>query len=356
MSCWRNRLGTLRHLAGRAVIASFSTALLAAAPARAEIVPFSAMLHGITMTRQQCAALAQAVWVTPAGKGFCIRYYLSTAGGDGGGPVVMLQGDQLGRFDAHSGRFELAPDATAEDTDTDNLVKLADILSKRFRGPAIYLARVGIDGSSGFHAIRHSFLELYATNLALDAIKQRHRFEGFSLIGQSGGATLVGGLLALRSDIACAVPGSGNLALLTTYKNPDPLAAAFDPAAMIPTIAKKSTARILVVSDPQDTVVPLDHQSTFVSLLRRAGGNAEQLFVEAIDQKHHGVSAYAVYATAACLRGQTDEEIERGLAKFVEQRVAAAQAKPRRDANANANAHANASRSPEQSEPDAPRS
>jgi hypothetical protein len=262
-----------------------------------------------------------------------MRYYLSVAGGVGCRPVVMLQGDQLGRFDARSERFELAPNAKTEDTDTDNLVKLADVLSKRFHSPAIYLARVGIDGSSGHHGIRHSFLELYATNQALEAIKLRHSFEGFSLIGQSGGATLVGGLLALRTDIGCAVPGSGNLALLTTYKNPDPLAAAFDPAAMIPAIAKKSTARILVVTDPRDKVVPVDHQSTFVSLLLRAGGNAEQLFVEAIDENHHGVSVYAVYAAAACLRGQTNEEIAKGLATFVENRVAAARAKAERDAN-----------------------
>ncbi|HEY2134432.1 MAG TPA: hypothetical protein VGH49_01005 [Xanthobacteraceae bacterium] len=328
MSCSRRLIGALPPLAGLALVASF----LAIPAARADIVPLSAMMHGITMTQTQCAELAQAVWITPAGKGFCMRYYLSVAGGAGSHPVVMLQGDQLGRFDARTGRFEPAPNAPTEDTDTDNLVKLADILSRRFGGPAIYLARVGIDGSSGHHGIRHSFLELYATNQALDAIKQRYAFKGFSLIGQSGGATLVGGLLALRTDIGCAVPGSGNLALLNGYKSANSLAAAFDPAAMIPAIAKKSTARILVVTDPRDKIVPVDHQSTFVSQLRRAGGTAEQLFVEATDESHHGVSLYAVYATAACLRGQTDEEIATGLATFVEKRVAAVRAKAERDA------------------------
>ena len=49
-------------------------------------------------------------------------------------------------------------------------------------------------------------------NAALDAIKQRYGFEGFHLAGQSGGSKLVGGLIELRHDIACAVAGSGPLA------------------------------------------------------------------------------------------------------------------------------------------------
>jgi len=44
---------------------------------------------------------------------------------------------------------------------------------------AIYLARIGIDGTSGNHVFRKTLLELHLMNAALDAIKQRHGFRGF---------------------------------------------------------------------------------------------------------------------------------------------------------------------------------
>ena len=74
------------------------------------------------------------------------------------------------------------------DIDTGDLVRLADTFSKMTKATAIYLARMGIEGSSGNHIYRHSMLELDVMNAALDAIKQRHGFAGFHLAGRSGGA------------------------------------------------------------------------------------------------------------------------------------------------------------------------
>jgi hypothetical protein len=329
MSWLSPRLAAPARLAGIVLTAS----LCAALPARADIIKFSALMRGLTMTQAQCAALSQAVWITASGKSFCVRYYLSVAGGTGDRPVVMLQGDQLGRFDPSTQSFEIAPEAKIEDTDTDNFVKYADAMSRRFKGPAIYLARIGLDGSSGFHGIRHTMLELHATNQALEAIKRRHHFAGFQLIGQSGGATLVGGLLGVRSDIGCAVPGSGNMIQLAKQKNPDAPTAWIDPAAMAPKIVK-SNARVLVVTDPNDEIVPVERQSPFVSRLREAGGSVEQLFVQATDDKHHGVTLYAVYAMDACMRGQSDTQIATGLAAYVKARVASAKPTVRADVRA----------------------
>jgi len=323
MSSLSRRLAGSARLAGLAGLA-LAASLLAAASARADIIKFSALMRGLTMTQEQCSALPQAVWISAAGKSFCVRYYLSVAGDSGDRPVVMLQGDQIGRFDPRTQSFEIAPEAKTEDTDTDNFVKYADAMSRRFKGPAIYLARIGLDGSSGFHGIRHTMLELHATNQALEAIKRRHHFAGFHLIGQSGGATLVGGLLGLRNDIGCAVPGSGNLVQLAKQKNLDAPNAWIDPAAMAPAIVKSSKARILVITDPNDTIVPAERQSGFVSRLRDAGGSVEQLFVQAIDERHHGVTLYAIYATDACMHGRSDAEIAKGLASYVKTRVASA--------------------------------
>jgi hypothetical protein len=144
---------------------------------------------------------------------------------------------------------------------------------------------------------------------------------------------LVGGLLGLRSDIGCAVPGSGNMIQLAKQKHPDAPTAWIDPAAMAPKIVK-SNARVLVVTDPNDEIVPVERQSPFVSRLREAGGSVEQLFVQATDDKHHGVTLYAVYAMDACMRGQSDTQIAAGLAAYVKSRVASAKPTVRADVRA----------------------
>jgi hypothetical protein len=90
---------------------------------------------------------------------------------------------------------------------------------------------------------------------------------------------------------------------------------------------QKSKARIIVVTDPQDQQVRREHQTTFVQRLRQAGRRVDQFFVVATDDKHHGVTAYAHYAVAACIRGATSQEIQAGLAELVSKRVQAAQSR-----------------------------
>ena len=160
-----------------AAVLLLAAALLppAASPARAHIVPLADLVRGIAMTPAQCAALPQAVWLNVMGRDFCIRYYLSTAGGESARPVVFLQGDRLGRLNLKTGEF--TPGPRDKDLDTDDFVRIADALSRQTKTAAIYLARAGLDGSSGDHRIRHSVLELNVANAALDAIKQRHGFE-----------------------------------------------------------------------------------------------------------------------------------------------------------------------------------
>ena len=309
--------------------AAFS--LLAGAQARAEIIPVSDMLRGTHATQAQCAARPDAVWVTAYGRDFCIRYYLSSAGGEGLQPVVYIGGDKLGLYDLKTRSFrpnpKNPPNHRDDDFDTDKASRWVGNFSKSTKTPAIYLARVGVDGSSGFHGVRKTMLELHAMNAALHAIKRRHRFTGFNLVGQSGGAKLVGGLLALRTDIACAVPGSGPLDVKADMSSPDPAQKYFNVSDFAPTIARNSKARILVVTDPADERVLAEQQVGFVRKLRRAGGLAEQFFVRATDPLHHGVSRYASLAAAECIRGASDAEISVKLA----QAVARTPPDPRRD-------------------------
>ena len=144
-------------------------ALTAATGAGADIIKKEDMLRGIAMTRAQCTAIAQAVWVTVSGRDFCVRYYLSTAGGEGPRPVVFLQGDYFGKLDPKT--WTWVDPSDAKDIDTDDLMKLADGFSKMAKTTAIYLARIGVEGTSGNHTSRKTLLELRLMNAALDAIR-----------------------------------------------------------------------------------------------------------------------------------------------------------------------------------------
>jgi len=269
--------------------------------------------RGIVMTQAQCAAIPQAVWVSAMGRSLCMRYYLSVAGGTGSRPVVFLQGDLGFDIDRKTGTWSVP--AALPDTNTDDLVKYADRISKQQKTTAIYLARMGRDGSSGSHKERHTELEVQATNAALQAIKQRYQFEDFHVYGHSGGGNLVGGLLSLRNDIGCAVPADGVLAPGAS-KAPDPALQYFDSSAHVATIAQNRSARILVVTDPQDTVVKIGIQLPFVEKLRKAGGQVDQFMVAATDEEHHFTTPHAELVMTDCLRGASHDEIVADLAKL----------------------------------------
>jgi hypothetical protein len=306
--------------------------LFAICPVRGETIKARDMLRGTDVTAEACAQIRNAVWVTVYGQGICMRYYISTAGGVDDLPVVFLNGDKPTFDTLHENvrhgkarsrlRTNESQARKAEDIDTADLAEKTHKLSRQVGTTAIRLARMGLDGSSGHHGLRRTMLELHVTNAALDAIKQRHGFRGFHIFGQSGGATLVGGLLALRRDIACAVPGSGRLALITEPKRVEtPALERFDPVKMIPSILQNNSARIIVVTDPNDKVVPRRNQSEFVKRFREAGGRIEQFYVESTNKKHHSVSPYATFVVKQCLEQRSPQEIERKLERFVERRL-----------------------------------
>jgi hypothetical protein len=311
---------------GRYIRSAFVPAAVLAAqvatPAQADIVPLADMLRGITMTLEQCSAMPQTVWLKVHGRDFCIRYYLSTVGGEGRRPVVFLQGDRLGKLNLKTGEFALT--ARDNDLDTDSFMRTADAMSRQYRTSAIYLARAGIDGSSGDHRIRGTVLELDVTNRALDAIKQRHGFDGFHLIGQSGGANLAGGMLALRADLGCAVLGAGNLHRVGPKRPADDVSNDhFNVSDAASAIAQRRSTRIMLVTDPGDKKVPEPAQSGFAHSLRQAGGEIEQFMVRATDEHRHGVSGYSRAAAAGCLRGEDTDTVAQNLQHLVEKRVAA---------------------------------
>jgi hypothetical protein len=312
--------GNHRHPGAVATIVAGALLALAGS-ARADIVPLADQLRGIVISQEQCAALPRAVWVEVAGREFCIRYYLSVAGGQGKGPLVLLQGDRLGRLDAATGQF--VPGPRDRDVDTKDYNKVATLLSQQAGLPAIYLARPGLDGSSGNHRIRRTTLELLAVNAALDAIKARHGFGGFHMLGQSGGSTLIGGLLGMRSDLGCVVIGAGLMSYPRVNRSADPGRDFFNAIDRVDEIARKRGTRILLVTDPADRKVPEPGQTDFAKRLRDAGGWVDQFLVQATDEDRHGVLPYARTAAIGCLRGSPTEEISARLAREVRTALAA---------------------------------
>ena len=301
--------------------------LWGAAPAQAEIFRVADMVRGVLITQAQCADIQNAVWVTAMGESVCMRYYLSTAEGMGPYPVIFMQGDKFGRYDRATNTFERAGEY--KDVDSRSLQRIADSYSLATGTTGIYLARVGVDGSSGHHGIKDTVLEVNLTNAALDAIKQRYRFGGFNLTGQSGGSTNIGGLLALRTDIRCAAPGSGRLALPQAKLLHDRPLDVINPVNYVETIARNSRARILVLTDYQDQHVPAEHQIPFVEALLRAGGQIEQFFVRATDEGHHNVAPYTYPAIVGCMHGASHEDIAAAL-REVDHRLAVGQSRTAR--------------------------
>jgi hypothetical protein len=281
--------------------------------ALAEIIKLEDMLHGVTMTRTQCITIAQAVWMRVDGQDFCVRYYLSTAGGEGLTPVVFLQGDRFGDLDFATNSYLSVPENQRKGIDTDDLVRTADGFSRLAKTTAIYLARIGVEGTSGNHTARKTLLELDLMNAALDALKQRHGFLGFHLVGQSGGAKLVGGLVGLRNDIVCAVSGSGPLFEPISNERGLPDRSYFDAADAISVAVNNPLLRLFVITDPSDRKVPVSHQTPYVQMMLSEGRQVRQFFVQAPDESHHDTLEYARVAAAGCVLERSNAEIERAI-------------------------------------------
>jgi hypothetical protein len=285
-------------------------------PAGADIIKGEDTLRGITMTRAQCGAIEQAVWLNVYGQEFCVRYYLSTAGGEGPRPVVFWNGDSNGPLDItqdnRSGKITRRAwhdPSRAFDVDTDSLMAMADLFSKMTKTTAIYVGRIGVEGTSGNHLSRKTLLELQLMNAALDAIKQRYGFEGFHLAGQSGGSRLAFGLAAIRHDVGCAVSGSGQLGTEKgSGQSGDPGQTFFEIDA--PALAHNHAVRQMMVTDPNDQQAPATTEQNPLALkLKQAGGLVEQFFVQSSAANHHDVTEYTRLVMAGCLLGKPNSDI-----------------------------------------------
>jgi hypothetical protein len=75
--------------------------------------------------------------------------------------------------------------------------------------------------------------------------------------------------------------------------------------------------RLFLITDKMDKRVPAAQQIGFIDRLRRSGRKIPQLFVEAIDDNHHGVLVYTELVAAGCVLDRSDEDISRVVTTIV---------------------------------------
>ena len=152
-------------------------------------------------------------------------------------------------------------------------------------------------------------------NAALDAIKATFAIDKFVVAGQSSGGHLVGATLATRSDIACAVAGSGTIAVAERVRLHGWPADAtghsdfYDPVDHIDAISKDPDLRIFIVGDRLDSNVPFVSQRLYYERAKAAGLHVRLIEGSASDKEHHGLSLTTRRIASWCAHGISDEQI-----------------------------------------------
>ncbi len=277
------------------------------------------LIFGTTSDAASCAALPYAVWVTSVGAPECIRYYYSEIGGHGGRALVFFNGDFTYR--GPDGLAAVDPDYSR--LGPLDLQRIAETRSRDYGGPMVYLARPGTLGSSGQElSVRHSPREVALISAAIAEIRRRHGIMTFDLVGHSGGGLIVGALVAERSDIGCAVTSSGVLAarawsMEKLSGDPASVSYLYDPLDHVKDIHPGPDFRYFILTDAQDTTVPLASTRAYLAALADAGIPFVHIGLTAADEAHHDLALHGFRAAIACAHGQTEAQIRTLLTRTV---------------------------------------
>ena len=282
-----------------------------------EEFPVSDLVSGKRISKDECAAIRDAVWVEHREGTECIRFYASSNVKGARQAALFFDGDLLeGRFLLHGAYTDNRASA---------LRKTAEGLAKVNAVPYIFVARPGTYGSSGNHLERRRPKEYLSLNAAIDAIKARYGFETVHLGGQSGGAASVGAVLTLgRTDVICAVATSGPYDALARA---DEIAArngwqkrgcdvtgsgycdTYNVTDHVDGVSKSERRRIFIIGDPTDVRTPFKFQKTFAEKLKAAGHDVTLVEAEARGPDHHGLVHMANRTLGWCNAGFDRERI-----------------------------------------------
>lgn len=169
------------------------------------------------------------------------------------------------------------------------------------------LGRPGVYGSSGDHQQRRRPREVAVVDAALTALMDAFGWRRCDVAGLSGGGHLVAALLARRSDIGRAVIASGNVSVRQRNRENgrehDITGATdfVDPIDLVADVARHPPDTLIVLTDPEDTVVSAACQTAYVDALRRAGVAVDHRLVRALEPTHHVLrDAALLSAVAVC--------------------------------------------------------
>src|SRR5712671_617317 len=263
--------------------------------------------RGVKLNEAQCKGIAMALWVHAEGRNFCVRYWLSTAGGNKEEAEVFFEGD-LGDNNKPAGVLN----ASAARATAGGVQREAHAWSRVFGGPYVSVGRLGAFGSSGNHTHeRRTLLEARVAMAALDSLKERHGFKRFHLVGQSGGGHTVAALTQLRSDIGCAVMASGVVAVKSRAHDLGKQAttAAYDPIDHVATMRDQPGRRMIVLTDPDDRTVSFHSQREFVERVRSRGLPILHITAAAGDENFHGLASIGRRLAADCAENVDDETL-----------------------------------------------
>jgi hypothetical protein len=265
-------------------------------------------LHTESLTRSQCLAQPNRVWVALEEGAECIAYIAPDTRASGSTAVLFFEGD--------------VPEADMAPARMNRIVAAyqhhVTAAQTQFGLPFVVVARPGLMGSSGFHLIGGLRDEGELMNAAIDAIKQRYGYQRLVLAGQSGGARIVAQLLVLgRRDILCAVMGSGAYGVplakrgghIPTNVFGEPGRRYLVPLHHAGSIASAPERRAFVIGDPRDVRTPFPGQREWAEKMQALGHHAVLLEGTARDPEHHGLSATAFRVAALCAGGESDREI-----------------------------------------------
>ena len=277
------------------------------------------VLAGRTIDEATCQATPFTVWVTNVGSPECIRYYYSAAGGQGARALLFMNGD----FTYRGADGQPTVDASYDDIGPKDMQRIADVRSRDYGGPMVYLARPGTLGSSGHELkLRHTPREVALVTAAIAEIKRRHLISTFDVVGQSGGGLLLGALVATRNDIGCAISASGVLATNDWISGRLKQKAAhdgtlYDPIEHVADIRPGPDFRFFVLTDAEDERVPPQSTDLYLKALTAQGIAYRQIGLTSPDPAHHDLALHGIRAAIACAHGALDTEIASLLTKTV---------------------------------------
>jgi pimeloyl-ACP methyl ester carboxylesterase len=272
--------------------------------------PPDVMTRGVNISEAQCTSLTTALWVRVEGRAFCVRYWHSVAGGSKDEAQVYFHGDLGDNKKARGVLNSAAALVTAG-----GLQREAHVWSRVSGMPYFSVRRLGAFGSSGSHLRDlHALLEGRVAMAALDALKERHGYKRFHLVGQSGGGHTVAVLLQMRADIGCAVMASGLVSVKTAARDlGKPVSsvtrAYHDPIDSVGKLQQQPGRRMIVVSDPEDKVVSFRSQREFVERVKSKELPILQITAAAGDAYFHGLALVGHRVASDCAKGLDDETL-----------------------------------------------